>query len=558
MLSPCLIRRAVSPNNGAVTRPLFLLALLAALVTSVPASAQTAEAAAEASSPGWWVVPVTDDPEAADEIVAQVADQLQASGQPVVSVGTARERFEQRVSMPASALTQRQIDEWVATSRSAVRNLARADYEAAQADLQRTQQLSTAAAEELNRETARARQVLDTCLYMVRALIETLASEEAERQARECRRLVPRIEPSPHRHTPEVVEILERLDRAMAQEPAGSLRVRSRPDGCVVRLNGVELGTTPFALDDITQGTYRLQVECDPAERGRVHRVQVGEGVTHVTIERAFDEHVRSRPSVHITPGVDAAPLAQALAAKVGARVALVERQGGTWRVRPVSSEGAGAPVALPTADLVAALTDGVPESDADAEGPSAPTQPLPAWRTYTGIGVAVVGLAGVGLGVASHFQRATSGDRYAVAMPMDVDFLSRQSDWQGLGTRVYLFGALGGALLTAGAALALPERDGVPWWGWVSGALGLGALAGSIIAAVSLTSGCDNVAENRRECVDRGQEGGAAMLLGMSALPLLTVPLVYLIGRDPSGPAVNVDVGGEVGGMSLRLTGTF
>jgi len=147
------------------------------------------------------------------------------------------------------------------------------------------------------------------------------------------------------------------------------------------------------------------------------------------------------------------------------------------------------------------------------------------------------------------------------VAMPSDVDFLSRQSRWQDLGTRVYSFAALGGVLLTAGAALGLPEREGVPWWGWVSGVLGVASLAGAIIAAASLTGGCDNIAEDQRACVDRGQEGGAAMMFGMAALPLLTVPLVYLIGRDPSGTPnadVALSVGSEVGGMSLRLSGQF
>jgi hypothetical protein len=332
--------------------------------------------------------------------------------------------------------------------------------------------------------------------------------------------------------------------------------VNSQPPGCIVRLNGVQQGETPFALDDVAQGIYRLQVECDPDVRGRVYRAQVTEGLTEITVDSAFDEHVDSRPIVHIQPSDESVRIAGLLASRVGARIALLEPAPGGWTLRAVTETTAGNAVALDAPDLIAALEAAVaPEVEEEVEAPSAPTTPLPAWRTYTGVGAAVLGVAGLALGSVFHFQRASAGDRYVIAMPSDIDYLQRQAKWNDLGPRTYAFAALGGVLLGAGAVLGLPEREGVPWWGWVSGALGVGALAGAVVAAVTLDGGCDNIADTPPQCVDRGQGGGRAMLLGMAAVPLLTVPLVYLFGRDPSG---SLEVGTEQGGASLRWRGRF
>ncbi|MBT8467908.1 MAG: hypothetical protein KJN97_04070, partial [Deltaproteobacteria bacterium] len=134
--------------------------------------------------------------------------ELVMRGRPVWRADRVSERFEVQGSAPAPTISQSDIDLWVERSRAAVRYLARADYKAARRELKAAQRLADRAAAELNREAARAQQVLDTCLFMVRAYVETKNDVEARKQARECRRLVPRVEPSAFRHTPEVRELL--------------------------------------------------------------------------------------------------------------------------------------------------------------------------------------------------------------------------------------------------------------------------------------------------------------------------------------------------------------
>ena len=188
----------------------------------------------------------------------------------------ASERFEVVGSAPAPTISQSDIDLWVERSRAAVRYLARADYKAARRELKAAQRLADRAAAELNREAARAQQVLDTCLFMVRAYVETKNDAEARKQARECRRLVPRVEPSAFRHTPEVRELLAEVDQEMASEAPGTLEVQSTPSDCLVRINGVEFGRTPVSGIELPVGTYRMQVECEEDKRGRIHRVYFG------------------------------------------------------------------------------------------------------------------------------------------------------------------------------------------------------------------------------------------------------------------------------------------
>jgi hypothetical protein len=108
-----------------------------------------------------------------------------------------------------------------------------------------------------------------------------------------------------------------------------------------------------------------------------------------------------------------------------------------------------------------------------------------------------------------------------------------------------------GGALLAGGLALALPERDGTPWWAWLSGGLGL-ATAGIGAALVVALPTCDDVAEQRRACVNRGQGGQRSSFLVSAALPMLAVPLTYLLGRG-SKVRVEGSAGADHALMSLR-----
>jgi hypothetical protein len=251
---------------------------LAAVLSAVSVHAQHDEASAPPKELRWLVVPALGGPsdsagegvrvEALHTAAEAVRQELVVRGRSVWRADRASERFEVVGSAPAPRISQSDIDLWVERSRAAVRFLARADYKAARHELKAAQRLADRAAAELNREAARAQQVLDTCLFMVRAYVETKNGAEARRQARECRRLVPRVEPTAFRHTPEVRELLAEVDAEMASESPGTLEVQSVPPDCLLRINGIEFGRTPLSGIELPVGSYRIQVECEEAHRG--------------------------------------------------------------------------------------------------------------------------------------------------------------------------------------------------------------------------------------------------------------------------------------------------
>ncbi|MGB5523493.1 MAG: PEGA domain-containing protein, partial [Polyangiales bacterium] len=284
----------------------FAAALAAFMAAS--AHAQTDEPGTHVEEHRWLVVPTlggeTRSEGASIEQLHTIAEALRQElvlrGHSVWRADRASERFEVVGSAPAPTISQSDIDLWVERSRAAVRYLARADYKAARRELKAAQRLANRAAAELNREAARAQQVLDTCLFMVRAYVETKNDAEARKQARECRRLVPRVEPTAFRHTPEVRELLTQVDQEMASEAPGDLEVRSTPSDCVVRINGVEFGRTPLSGIELPVGTYRVQVECEEDKRGRIHRVDISSGPNLLDFNAALERAVRTRPVLHL------------------------------------------------------------------------------------------------------------------------------------------------------------------------------------------------------------------------------------------------------------------
>jgi len=279
--------------------------------------AATGEAGADPSTDArWLVLPATTGApiESLHRDAEALRQELALRGYEVWRADRASERFEVVGSAPAPNVSQSDIDRWVERSRAAVKYLARADYKAARRELRAAQRLADQAADELNREAARAQQVLDTCLFMVRAYVETKNEAEARRQARECRRLVPRVEPSAFRHTPEVRDLLAEVDREMAAEAPGILRVTSTPTGCLVRINGVEFGNTPLLGVELPIGTYRLQVECEPERRGRIHREEIRSGVNPVHIDVGLDRAIKTRPALHLRYVSDATWSAERMA----------------------------------------------------------------------------------------------------------------------------------------------------------------------------------------------------------------------------------------------------
>ncbi|MBW2507490.1 MAG: PEGA domain-containing protein [Deltaproteobacteria bacterium] len=580
-------------------------AVLAASLLSVsaPAAAQGEEAAARTPlGERWLVIPVRgaeldDDDEkrmrmeALHAAAESLRRELSARGEDVWSATRASERFEALGSAPAPEVSQGDIDRWVERSGAAVRYLARADYQAARRELRAAQRFATGAAEELNREAARARQVLDTCLFMVRAYVETRNAAEAHRQARECRQLVPRVEPTDFRHTPEVRALLAEVDAEIASEAPGSLDITSTPPGCLVRVNGVELGRTPLSGLELPVGNYRFQVECNEGVRGRIHRASIESGPGSLSVDAAFDRAVHTRPALYLsydsTEAWDhrmghAARVAEALGA--AGVVAVSSLTAGEVRLdlhaierAPASAWVAVREGMVDTEDLrraFDALFEGrsvdfigahpiargswatrqgqrtavVASSAALLESPEEPTPGVRRARARRVAGWSMLGAgaASIAASVGLHVWRGKLGDDFS-AMPANLDAAQR---WNDVRIGVWTTAAFGGAVTSAALPLLLPDYERGPWWGWAAGVLGLGLTGYAIYEGVTMTH-CpepfiaDDAAASA--CAERGQEAGRVALALAGAAPLLTIPLVYLIQPLRVGPSVSVSGDGAV-----------
>lgn len=501
------------------------------------------------------------DPAALAALAGRLQSAVPSGDVEALPLEAARQRFEQVGSAEPPSVTDSDIERWLSLSRQAVRHLAHTDYASAREALLEAQRLSNGAAEELNRELTRARQVLDTCLYDVRRLIET-DDPRAEVRARECRRMVPRVTPSPYNHTPEVVELLARIDSAIAESPPGSLRLEAESADCVVRLNGIELGRTPFVGEDLQTGDYSAQVECDE-RRGRVHRIHLTEGATTVRIDTRFDAVVRTDTVIRLAysgPRAAARRLEDAvaigrvvgasevwLASSVGANAARLDAvEVATGRVRASVVAEVSAPAAALGA-LIAGrsvlVRDGVehPLGGAPEESPDrAPGED----RTAVEVAGAIVGVAAIGaiagaIGAAA-YRPAGPGTRLDIALPSDPDYLRRYQAWLDAQYPIHVLAAAGGALGVASVALlSREEGDVVPWWSLAIGGTGL-ALVVIGVVELATTSTCPSTIEIDRACVDRASSGDRSSIWIAAGAPALALPIAH---------AIRAATGGTIGG---------
>ncbi len=268
---------------------------------------------------------------------SSVADIAGSTGTVLHSHAAARAALIEGYGEDPPEVSTSDLSRWASSSHQAVRSLARADYDSARSALAQVEALTDRALAELNREAERSRQVLDTCLYLVRSLEETGQHGRAVEQGYACRRLVPRGEPTENQHPPEVMSILEEVDRSLARMSGVRLRVASEPSGCAVRLNGLDFGVTPLSTDDLRPGEYRIQVECGQA-RGRVHRLELSGAGAELRVDAGTEALLGTSPlRVRIdTEG------ARTLDPSIAARIARLGRIAGVEEVWLVDDASTG------------------------------------------------------------------------------------------------------------------------------------------------------------------------------------------------------------------------
>jgi len=277
---------------------LIAVATLCSLTLLSPAAAETED---------WAVVPVTrgEVPSYMERIVVELGRELERHGKPVWRSEDAAARFKRESSTVATEVSDEDLHRWSRDSRAGVRHLSYGDHASALDRLEQAEQFSRHATEELNRESPRAQRVLDTCLYMVRALLESAERPRAIEYSDDCARLVPRSSPAALMHPPAVLALYERA-LAAGRRNVGGLLVDSSPAGCDVRINGVLFGSTPLETEELLSGEYSVQVECDAQHRGRVHSVKIGAEARLLHIDDRFDRAVRTKPVLRLQYAKDA------------------------------------------------------------------------------------------------------------------------------------------------------------------------------------------------------------------------------------------------------------
>lgn len=525
-------------------------------------------------------------PATARRATQQLARVLEARNGPrLLSGDRARTTFEQRGSTAPLMVSHSDLDALARDAQMALYHVASGLTGRARDDVERALARADKVLESLNREALAAQQLLDACLYLVRAELTEHRRQEARDQALQCRRLVPDIEPDGTMHPPDVIGILAEAEAELRQREPGSLRVESVPSGCAVFINGRHLGEAPLELPQLSPGEYRVQAECDEGRVGRVHRVTIGSARVVKRIDTRFDAAVQSASDISLRydSGEAQRKRAYADAVEIGRVVGVsdvllalpmidaagkptdkvqVDRiqveDGKLLAVVRLRVDSAGA---IDRAALGAAARDLLAHGEGDytAKAPAQVTAPHevaqqpPEGGEPTSTAVeeteseATAGeerdenawsppAIGMVLGITGGVATLASWGMFAHQLSLESAYRDKidandnyeraLTDLDDFELAPLIMGSAGTAALTASLPWLLPPAEGVPTLGYVAGGFG-GALA--IAGAVLLVRGyeCDkfDIADRCTDILATTRLGG---LLLVGALPWLSVPIVY------------------------------
>lgn len=526
-----------------------------------------------------------------------LADQAALRGFSALASKEAVSLFEKRESAEPHALADANDSEKLAHNRSQILDQmvggrSKRAYESSKDLLAEIE----AAPEKLARQEVDAKHVLDICLFRVRAMIEIKGYDHDNpdnqlvvNEAMRCIRLVPDLTPSPRMHPPEVIQVYKHA-RRLEKENAGRMEVTSEPTQCPVFINGRRLGSTPFSKR-VAAGLYRVQVECPGVKEGRarVHSINVDgkNALARLHVRRVFESAIHtSGGSIELRYSSIAMEERHRLdaARQVASAVGVSE----VWLLSPVGVDEyrvdrmnfakgdkvqasiyfrmVGADVAHQAShelfeSMRASKSVDLREKDVRKVAAWVADEPKPveeevdaesadlSWLAYSTAGVGAAALIG---GVAMEAAGGSIDNSPA---------------------NIGLFVGSGGSLmLSLALPFILPEENGTPWYAWLSGVVGLGAIAGGVVAMLthgkckqfyeSATKGnlCYDEANGQTEADAKYYEtnayGFAAFQL---ALPLLIVPITYWLRSDDGKPTTSANVRLlPEGGAALQIGGVW
>jgi len=400
-----------------------------------------------------------------------------------------------------------------------------------------------------------ARKINDVCLYLVRDLHHANQLKAAETQAAECLRLVPKGVFSDGLHPPWIRDVYTKVKTEYEKDRTPSLKIRTNENNCKVRLNGRIIGHTPFDLSAYPHGMYLVQLECAQGRTSRVHRAEATPQGPTLAIDMRFDRALRSEEQVELVfaQTSDAQRHAFSDAVRLGAAMALQEvwlltreadkslridviaidkvaknskvvnsawiPESGLETLNPYEV-AATALLKHTSIDLRTGATGSKVETTTGnynvtsflptVEGRAGNDTKRPKWWPWL---LAGTGAAGLGAGWLLYSVRALD-DSYNYGDSMKL--------------YTWLPAGVGAAALTTSLVWLLPEEDGIPWWSWVSGGVGLGLVAWGItqVAHHNDRRSCEPTSTNScAEFVVGDVPGG---LLWITSVPLLSVPIIY------------------------------
>lgn len=404
--------------------------------------------------------------------------------------------------------------------------------------------------------------VANLCLFTIRALLQEERETEAQMRALDCLRFLPSLEPDERMHPRDVRDLLTATRDGLSSGPHGVLVVGGEP-GCAVHVNGLSLGETPFERA-VPPGAYHVQLACGGQSEGRVRRVDVPRGGrAEVTLDTGIAARLDARDGlvlayldeparVELLPR-DVAAIGRMLEVRNVLAVSSVEDE--VWLERVQSEEGVTASAKLPAdpglsaeriGQAVTALLEG-----RGVDGGGAADEGGPSVLGYVLGGVGAAGL------VASWILYATWVDAQAQVDALDpfdtrTEFQEAVAARDDRGTVVVGLGAASAAVLTLSMPFLLPAEDGVPWWSWIAGAVGLGAIAIGIV----------HTAQDEAE-VDNAMRGvpirtiPLGPLVAMHGAPLLAIPITHLV-RSATGSDATATAALDENGARFSVGGRF
>jgi hypothetical protein len=531
---------------------------------------------ARADDTRWLFVPVLVGNPASDQNPTAFAESLEravGAERDIEPNRAAATRFEAVHSSEPARVSDEQLDRLLQIVGDGIRSLAFGKRAKAQGELQSIENLTGPVRDYLQRAPERAQLLFDACALKSQLLLREKQNEQAQQQMIQCVRTWPGYKPG--RAAPGSRKLFDTALSTLEEEPHGTLTIQGRRAGCTVRVNGIELGTSPAKLR-VSPGYARVQLECDSKSPGRIHAVSVGTTAATLVIDEVFDAAVHTDGSLWLgypdeatrAERMDADAEAVARVSEAGHLVMLVvdaaaERVTLRTKGRDVVSTpvtAGNSPTAL--AELVDKLLATAPKPRSEAHVAAVPVQsraePAPVnfvdsdqsesdVPLVVGVTVAAVGAIGLATGWALYAERYSVRNKLYFG---DVSYSSLDR-FDSLAPWMLVTAGLGASLIAAAEPLFLTDAEDVPAAAWVVGGAGA-ALAVAGLAFGQAGSHCQPRASS--PCDGFGSDALFGPMLALHAVPLVSVPLIYLV-RSWSG---STSLALSVSGSSITLRGAY